>query len=79
MLALPISMPRLKDIIFYQNRPKIELFSQKKQNFQALGAPPSDPLASGSFAPRPPASGGAPPPDPRNSPPSLRTPGYAPG
>ena len=35
-------MPRFKSIIFYQNSPKIKLVLQKKENFQALGTPPSD-------------------------------------
>ena len=61
------------------------------QNFQALGAPPPDPRASGG-CPKPLASGGwglrlqtpiglrrlgAPPPDPQTAPP-LRISGYAP-
>ena len=57
MIALPISMPRFKSIIFYQNRPKIKLFLQKMQSFRALGASPPDPRASGvwagGFAPHP--------------------------
>ena len=39
-------MPRFKSIIFYQYSPKIKLFLKKKQNFQALGAPPPDPQNS---------------------------------
>ena len=33
MFALPISMPRFKNINFYQNRPKIKLFLQKNAKF----------------------------------------------
>ena len=36
-------MPRFKSIISYQNIPKIKLFLQKMQNFQALGGLPPDP------------------------------------
>ena len=44
MFALPISKPRFKSIIFYQNSPQIKLVLQKKmQNLRALGAPPPDP------------------------------------
>ena len=39
-------MQRFKSIIFYQNSPKTKLFFKKKQTFQALGAPPSDPQNS---------------------------------
>ena len=58
MFALPISMPRFKRIIFYQNSPKIKVFLQKMQNFRALGAPPTDPRASGVWGlrPKPPIS-----------------------
>ena len=44
MFALPISKPRFKSIIFYQNSPKIKLFLQKNAKF----------LSSGGGAPRPP-------------------------
>ena len=37
-------MPRSKSINFYQNRPKIKIFSQKNTNF----------LSNGDAAPRPP-------------------------
>ena len=46
MFALPISKPRFKSIIFYQNSPKIVIFAKKMQNFQALGAPLPDPQIS---------------------------------
>ena len=51
MFALPISMPRFKSIIFYQNSPKIKLFWQKNAKIlsAALGAPPPDSRASGSW------------------------------
>ena len=52
-------MPRFKSIIFYQYSPKIKLFLKKKmQNFQALGAPPPNPRASGGwgFCPQTPKS-----------------------
>ena len=41
-------MPDFKSIIFYQNKPKLKLFLQKKkiQNFHVLGAPPPDPQNS---------------------------------
>ena len=39
-------MPRFKSIILYQNIPKIRLFLQKNENFQVLGAPPTDPQNS---------------------------------
>ena len=41
-----IFMPYFKSFKFYQNRPKISLFLQKLQNFQALRAPPPDPRNS---------------------------------
>ena len=45
MFALPISMPRFKSINFYQKKPKIKLFSEKKmQNFWALGAQTPEPF-----------------------------------
>ena len=49
LIALPISMPRFKSIIFHQYSPKIKLFKKKMQNFQALGAPPPNPRASGGW------------------------------
>ena len=45
MFALPISMPRFKSIIFYQNKPKIKLFLQKNAKFSSAGA--SAPSAPG--------------------------------
>ena len=42
--ALPISMPRFKSIICYQNSPKIKLFLKKKAKFSSAGG----------FAPRSP-------------------------
>ena len=53
MFALPISMPRFKSIIFYQNWSKIKLFLQKMQNFRALKTKALPPAGEG-FAPRPP-------------------------
>ena len=47
-VALPISRPRFKSIICYQNSPKIKLFLQKHAKF----------LSAGGTASRPPASGG---------------------
>ena len=84
MLALPISMPRFKNIVFFnQNRPKIKLFLQKKQNFRALGAPPLDARASGGRGLRPQTPNGlrrleAPPQTPEITPTPLQIPGYAP-
>ena len=53
-VTLPISMLRFKNIIFYQNSPKIKLFFAKKiQNFRTLRALPPDLRAFGG-APRPP-------------------------
>ena len=49
VIALPISMPRFKSIIFHQYSPEIKLFFKKMQNFQALGAPPPNPRASGAW------------------------------
>ena len=43
MFALPISKPRFKSIIFYQNSRKIRLFLQKMHNFRALGTLPPNP------------------------------------
>ena len=57
MFALPISMPRFKNINFYQNRPKIKLFLQKNAKFFVfcgLRTQTPVPLAAGGFAPRPP-------------------------
>ena len=55
MLALPISMPRYKSIIFMKIVLNLGYFFKKMQNFQALGAPSPGPvpLSSGDFAPRP--------------------------
>ena len=36
---LLISMPRLKALFFYQNRPKIKLFLEKNASFRAMRAP----------------------------------------
>ena len=60
MFALPISVPRLKSIIFCQNIPQIKLFLQKKmQNFRALRFSHPDPRALGGLIPYiPKASGG---------------------
>ena len=60
MFALPISKPHFKSIIFYQNSPKTKLFFQKNAKFSSTGGPPPGPVppAAGSFAPKPPASGG---------------------
>ena len=74
-------MPRFKSIIFYQNSPKIKLFLKKKmQNFQALGALPPDPRASGGWRLRPqtPIASGGGPPIPKHIPP-MQISGYAPG
>ena len=38
MFALPISMPRFKSIIFYQNSPKMKLFSQNNAKFSSAGS-----------------------------------------
>ena len=64
-------MPRFKSIILYQYSPKIKLFLKKKmQNFQALGAPPPDPRASGGWGlgPHIPNSWGLRPQTPKHSP-----------
>ena len=37
MFALPISMPRFKSIIFYQNSPKIKFFLQKSEKIVSAG------------------------------------------
>ena len=48
VFPLLISMLGYKSISFYYNRRKIKLLIEKKlQNFLALGAVPSDPLAFG--------------------------------
>ena len=66
-------MPRFKSIIVYQYSPKIKVFLKKKmQNFQALGAPPPDPRASGGWGlcPQTPNSLwqlGVPPPAPKTA------------
>ena len=60
MFALPISMPRIKGIIFYQNNAKIKSFLQKKcEIFERWGS---------AFKPPVPLAGGALPADPQNSP-----------
>ena len=53
-------MPGFKNIIFYQYNSNIKLFLEKKQTFQALGAPSPEPVppAAGGFAPRPPITSG---------------------
>ena len=66
-------MPRFESIIFHQYSPRIKIFKKKMQNFQALGAPPPNPRASGGWGlcPRPPiaSSGwGLRPQTPQNSP-----------
>ena len=48
-VALPISMPRFKSIIFIKIAPKLGYICKKMQNFRALGAPPPDPRASGGW------------------------------
>ena len=47
LFALLIPMPRFKSINFYQNRPEIKLFLQKKklQKFRAFGACPQTSIA----------------------------------
>ena len=59
MLALPISKPRFKSIIYYQNSPEITLFLQKNAKFSSAGgsAPDLVPPAAGALFP-----------DPQNSP-----------
>ena len=60
MFALPISKPRFKSIIsFIKIALKLSYFWKKMLNFQALGAPPPGPGASGGWGlcpqtPRPP-------------------------
>ena len=63
VFALLISMPRFKNINFYQNRPIIKLLAKTLQNLQALGPLPSVTLTYGCWvsaiklptsAPRPP-------------------------
>ena len=70
----------LKALFFIKIALKLSYFCKKMQNFQALGAPPPDPRASGGWGlcPQTPSLGqlGASPPDPQNSPP-LRISGYA--
>ena len=41
---------RILKALFYQTSSKIKLFLKKMQNFEALGAPPSDPQNSRSIA-----------------------------
>ena len=43
MYTLPISTPRFKSIIFYQNIPKIKIFLQKIANFSSAGGSASRP------------------------------------
>ena len=60
IFALPISMPRFKRIIYYQNIPKLGSFCKKKAKyFVCWGLRPQTPVSSGadSFASRSPASG----------------------
>ena len=70
MFTLPISMPRFKSIIFLiKIALNLSYFCKKMQNFRALGAPPSDPRASGGWGQTPASSGwGIRPQDPQNSP-----------
>ena len=64
-------MPRFNNISFYQNRPKIKFFLQKKiQNFRTLGGPPPDPQF--------PSAAGGPVPIPPIQLPPLQISGYAP-
>ena len=42
-------MPRFKSIIFYQNSPKIKLFSKKNAKFLSAGGSAPDPRASGGW------------------------------
>ena len=69
MLALPISKPRFKRIIFNQNNPKIKLFLQKNAKFL-----PPNPNPRLGFAPNPQRLR---PQTPKTAPP-LRISGYAP-
>ena len=46
-------MPHLKNINFYQNRPKIKLFLQKNAKFSSAGGSAPDPRASGGWGLRP--------------------------
>ena len=43
MFTLPISMPRFKSIIFYQNSPKIVIFAKKCKIFERWGLRPRTP------------------------------------
>ena len=54
--ALPISMPRLKSIIFYLNSTKIKLFFQKNAKFRGWGLRLQTPMPweTGGFVPNPP-------------------------
>ena len=66
MFALPISKPRFKNIIFYQNSRKIKLLLQKNAKFSSAGGF----CGQSSQPPEARGSGGkVPPPDPQNSPP----------
>ena len=75
-------MPRFKSIIFFINIAlKLSYLKKKMQNFQALGAPPPNPRASGVWGLQTPNSLqrlGAPPPDPQKQPSQLRISGYVP-
>ena len=58
-VALLISMPRFKSIIFYKTALKLSYFCKKMQNFRAVGVPAPHPCASGGWGlrahtPRPP-------------------------
>ena len=82
MSALPISKPRFKSIIFFiKIALKLSHFSNKMQNFRALGLRPQTPVppAAGSFASKLLSSGGwgLRPQTPKSAPP-LRISGYAP-
>ena len=68
-VALPISMPRFKGIIFIKIAPKLSYICKKMQNLRAMGAPPTDPRASGGW--------GLCPQVPKTAPP-LQISGYAP-
>ena len=71
----------LKAIFFIKLALKLSYFCKKMQNFRALGAPPPDLRASGSWGlcTQTPSlrQVGASPPDPQTWPPSLRISGYA--
>ena len=46
-VVLPIFMPRFKSILLIKIALKLSYFCKKMQNFRALGAPLTDPRASG--------------------------------